>query len=383
MAITGAFVLAACGDPADAPGNPLPSDHHTSVSASGSASPAPIPDVALRAGERFVTVALPEPYEPAAPNGIGTDDYRCFLLDPGLTSNSLVDGHLIEPQNAAIVHHVIAYTVSPDQVAQAQAKDAAEPGQGWTCFGGPGLGGGQGQRLDNAGWIGGWAPGGGERILPEDVGIPLAAGGLIVVQMHYNLLAGDGPDQSSIRLRVSDDDGTKRPLETMLLPASVELPCRLGVTGEMCDRAASVNDVKTRFGEQHATADLLPLLCGAPPIGQTQSCTREITEPTTLRAVSGHMHLLGRSIYIDVNKGTPEARRVLDIPVWDFDNQVAQALDSPISLTAGDSLTVTCRHDQSLRDRLPAFEGLPERYVVWGEGTTDEMCLGIVLVTRP
>jgi len=32
---------------------------------------------------------------------------------------------------------------------------------------------------------------------------------------------------------------------------------------------------------------------------------------------------------------------------------------------------------------LPAFEDVPERYVVWGEGTTDEMCLGIVLVTRP
>jgi hypothetical protein len=31
----------------------------------------------------------------------------------------------------------------------------------------------------------------------------------------------------------------------------------------------------------------------------------------------------------------------------------------------------------------PSSEGLPERYVVWGEGTTDEMCLGIVMVTRP
>ena len=30
-----------------------------------------------------------------------------------------------------------------------------------------------------------------------------------------------------------------------------------------------------------------------------------------------------------------------------------------------------------------AFKGQEERYVVWGEGTTDEMCLGILLVTRP
>ena len=47
------------------------------------------------------------------------------------------------------------------------------------------------------------------------------------------------------------------------------------------------------------------------------------------------------------------------------------------------TLTVTCRHDQGLRDLLPAFAGQKERYVLWGEGTTDEMCLGIVLLTRP
>jgi hypothetical protein len=42
---------------------------------------------------------------------------------------------------------------------------------------------------------------------------------------------------------------------------------------------------------------------------------------------------------------------------------------------------VTCRHDQSLRDHLPVFKGRPERYVVWGDGTMDEMCLGIVMST--
>ena len=33
------------------------------------------------------------------------------------------------------------------------------------------------------------------------------------------------------------------------------------------------------------------------------------------------MHLLGRSIKIEVNPGTPRAKTVLDIPIWDFDNQ--------------------------------------------------------------
>ena len=62
---------------------------------------------------------------------------------------------------------------------------------------------------------------------------------------------------------------------------------------------------------------------------------------------------------------------------------VADVDDTGATLRIGDTLTVSCTHDQSLRDKLPSFEGQPERYVVWGEGTTDEMCLGIVMVTRP
>ena len=43
---------------------------------------------------------------------------------------------------------------------------------------------------------------------------------------------------------------------------------------------------------------------------------------------------------------------------------------------------MTCHHDQSLRDRQPSFEKQrADRYVVWGEGSTDEMCLGILLTT--
>jgi hypothetical protein len=102
-----------------------------------------------------------------------------------------------------------------------------------------------------------------------------------------------------------------------------------------------------------------------------------------IRAAAGHMHLLGRSITIDVDKGTPQAKRILDVPVYDFDDQGSRALSEPVTLQKGQTLTVTCTHDQSLRDQLPAFQGTPERYVVWGEGTTDEMCLGIVLWHAP
>jgi hypothetical protein len=48
---------------------------------------------------------------------------------------------------------------------------------------------------------------------------------------------------------------------------------------------------------------------------------------------------------------------------------------------AGDSLRVTCTHDATLREKLPELAKLPPRYVVWGAGSSDEMCLGIVSYT--
>jgi FtsP/CotA-like multicopper oxidase with cupredoxin domain len=126
----------------------------------------------------------------------------------------------------------------------------------------------------------------------------------------------------------------------------------------------------------------LHLLCGGAPAGPTQSCTRTIQVPETIRGVAGHMHLLGRSIKIEVNPGTPRARTILNIKVWDFDNQ-GSVPTPPIRLKNGDTVKVTCTHTQTLRDALPALKGIGDKYVVWGDGTTDEMCLGILLVTRP
>jgi Copper type II ascorbate-dependent monooxygenase, N-terminal domain len=360
-----------------------PLDHGHSENPDG---PAPQP---LRTGERFVELAMPEPYTPSAPYGTGTDDYRCFLLDPALTSSAFVTGVNVLPGNADVVHHVILFRVPPDDVAVAEDKDASEPGQGWTCFGGTGLDAELGGDLDTAPWIGAWAPGGGESVLPGDIGIPLEPGTRIIMQVHYNLLAGSAADVSSTQLRLAPGDADLAALETMLLPAPVELPCRpQHADGPLCDREASVADVLDRFGPNAGwMVSGLQLLCGGnggtPKAGEVQHCDRQVRTPMTVRAVAGHMHLLGREISVEVNPGRPDGRTLLDIPVWNFDDQGAVPLSRPAEVQAGDTLRVTCRHSQRLRDLLPAFEGQPDRYVVWGDGTTDEMCLGILLVTRP
>ncbi|MEO5853686.1 MAG: hypothetical protein ABIQ15_14345, partial [Nocardioides sp.] len=57
------------------------------------ATPSPSVDPEpLRPGEERVTLAMPEPYTGSAPTGVGTDDYRCFLLDPGLKKDAFLTG---------------------------------------------------------------------------------------------------------------------------------------------------------------------------------------------------------------------------------------------------------------------------------------------------
>ena len=382
---TAALLLAGCtaappgADPAtDGATQDAGTDAHDAHHADAGRAPA----TPLRAGERFARLAMPAAYTPSAPTGTGTDDYRCFLLDPALAEDAFITGLDVLPGTERVVHHVILFRVPPGSVATARATDDAEAGQGWTCFGGTGVGG-TGTSLDDAPWLGAWAPGGGEQVMADDVGIPLEAGSQVIMQVHYNLLAGPEPDVTAARLRLTPGDRDLAALETVLLPAPVELPCRPAHSdGPLCDRDAAVADVVARVGSSGNTANALHLLCGMAPVGPVQRCDREMDRPATLRAVAGHMHLLGRSITIDVNPGTPREKRVLDIPVWDFDDQGSVPVD-PLRLRRGDTVRVTCEHDQALRDVLPAFEGQPDRYVVWGEGTTDEMCLGMLLVTRP
>ena len=329
-----------------------------------------------------MSLRIPKSYTPSAPRGVGTDDYRCFLLDPHLTSDAYLTGTFVKPDNRNVVHHVILYRVDPSQNAAAEQLDAADPGEGWTCFGDSGLP--NSSDLDNAPWLGAWAPGATESVAAPGFGTPLAAGSKIIMQVHYNLLGGPGPDRSATLLRLAPGSENLTPLTTMLLPAPVELPCRPGHTDNMlCDRETAIADVIHRFGPVGQTNNWLDVLCNEKPkASQVTSCSRKVTQPTTIRGVAGHMHLLGRSIKIEVNPGTPRAKTVLDIPVWDFDNQGSKPIQ-PVPLKVGDTLKVTCKHVQWLRDKLPAFQGQPDRYVVWGEGTQDEMCLGILTVTHP
>ena len=371
----GSTGTAASGAPAASSAAPTEHAGHTAK------APAALP---LRAGERFLNLTMPQPYTPSAPNG-GTDEYRCLLIDPHLTKPAFLTGTRFQPQNGPIVHHAVVFAVLPENAANARAKDAETPGQGWTCFGDDDIEG-----EEDSAWVDTWTPGGTETVLKEDVGFPLAPGSLIVLQVHYNLLATDGrsgeSDQSRVRLRLTAGTAATQPLTTVSIPGPIELPCASGESGPLCDRAASVADVTKRFGADvgEMEADLVEECNQGQPVpGSSQRCDVPVPRTMTVYAALGHMHLLGRSIKVELNPGTAKARTLIDVPAFNFDDQRYQQFSAPVEVKEGDMVRITCTHDATLRRKLPQLSKLPPRYVVWGDGTSDEMCLGLLIAAVP
>ena len=321
-----------------------------------------------------------------------TDDYRCFLLDPKLTADAFVTSARIEPGQPKVVHHVILFRVPATQLAEAKKLDARRAGPGLVVLRRHGTSGGRrrgiADSLNNANWIAAWAPGWGGNRLPEGTGVPLPAGSQIVMQVHYNLLNGRAPDRSRALLTVAPASAGLEPLQTMLLPAPVELACAKGEQGKLCDRNEALFDLARKYGHERRVHSRRP----AHPLPRDRRATRRASAVSTcdrrisradddLRRRRAHAPAR-RSIRVELNPGTPRSKVLLDIPRWDFHWQNAYTLERPGRAEPGDVVRVTCRHD--VRKRTHGGHGVPStpRYVLWGEGTTDEMCLGILQVTR-
>ena len=94
-------------------------------------------------------------------------------------------------------------------------------------------------------------------------------------------------------------------------------------TATLCDRAAAVADVKKRFGDgPGSTADLLHFLCGPVKPGPVQIVHRDRSPSPRPSAASPATCTCSASRSRSRSTpGKPDARTLLDIPVWDFDNQ--------------------------------------------------------------
>lgn len=304
------------------------------------------------------------------------DDYRCFAFPLDIDDTRYVTGYEFMPDVTEMAHHGIVYLVDSSAQTAIERRNFEDGQVGWSCYGGLGF------RIDNE-MIGAWAPGTMPMLYPEGTGFRIDPDDYLIIQMHYNLAITRQPDQTQLKLQLAPADESIAELITYQMSAPVEIPCPTGVEGPQCTRVAAVNRVDKLYGmESRYFADSLLQDCkqtlndyadntGEHAIGY---CDYPIPAPITVFAVFGHMHELGSSFQLEVNPDSDNPITMLDIPNWDFHWQDIYQFVEPLQLERGDVVRMTCHWDNTQSD--------DPRYVVWGEGTADEMCFGTAIVLR-
>jgi hypothetical protein len=321
-----------------------------------------------------------------SPNKSLLDDYRCFLLDPQIKQDTNIKGYDILPGAGKLVHHVVLFLVNPDLAKAAEEQDKAEAGPGWTCFGGPGVG----SSTALPGVLGFWAPGTSGTTFPKNTGRLFRAGTKIVMQMHYNTINMTTPvqDVTKTALYYVPEETSVDILRGTALLAPVEVRCPGPYPTDKsnpCHR-----DHAMQHSMMKDVADGAHLLCGtriddylSNDIGngaaQETHCDATVRATGVAMGVVSHMHIRGIATKVTLNPDTPDTKILLDIPHWDFNWQGEFWYKEPIPVKQGDKLRISCTYDNSGPIPGPDKKPLEPRYLTWGEGTTDEMCLARVM----
>jgi len=260
----------------------------------------------------------------------GPDIYRHFVLPSGLTENRLVSAMEFRPGDASVVHHALAYI---DRSGTARELDAADPGQGYSRFGGPGF--------TPSGTLGGWGPGGLPRRLPDGMGRVIWKHSDVVLQIHYHPIGRATSDRSRIGLHFADRDA--RTLVSEIMVANVDLDIPAGAERH-----------------PHHASYTLPV-------------------DTCLLDTSPHMHVLGREIEAVAVIPNGPTMPLIRIPDWNFYWQDHYVYREPIWLAAGTTIELNSVFDNSSQNPLNPHQ--PPRRVRWGDDSTDEMAICYFQVT--
>ncbi len=308
---------------------------------------------------------FPEPYQ-TTPAGDLSDEFICFVVDPGVTEGSWLQGVEVVAGDLSVVHHVIVNTSTSDSALQTVMEAAPRSGSDWyECFGGSGVPGD---------FVGAWVPGSAPLAMPEGSGSRFEPGTKLVYQVHYHLDEGQ-TDQTGLALKWAEDEPERQTYMTLIG----------NFTSESAGLQPGPND-----------EDGVEFFIPAGATGHTETMLYEVpgSGEYYVWMLANHMHYIGVDAQITVRRKDPAPGEdaegcLLQTPWWDFDWQQfyfydAAAGDAPI-IRGGDELVITCTYDNSLGNpgvqRALSEYGLTDPVDVGlGEGSLDEMCISLVAV---
>jgi Copper type II ascorbate-dependent monooxygenase, C-terminal domain/Copper type II ascorbate-dependent monooxygenase, N-terminal domain len=188
----------------------------------------------------------------------------------------------------------------------------------------------------DARFVAGWAPGGGNSVLPTDVGQNLQGQtGSFILQLHYWNTAGytDANDASGVAMCTTT---TPRPHAAAVVALGT---LNIAIPPHTADYTANA------------------------------ACTDHATSDIHIINTAPHMHTRGTAFKTEILRGgNPLAADTLvDVPNWDFNNQAGHPVD--MLLHPGDVLRTQCH-----------YANTTDTTIRFGERTEDEMCFNFVLV---
>lgn len=279
------------------------------------------PDVILEMPEAFTVPST------------GSDIYRCFVIPTDFGKDKFVSAVEYLPGSPTAIHHILSYV---DTSGEARIRDLSDPQPGYACFGSAGA--------PVSGELGAAGPGTSSDQLPSGIARVLPAKADIVLQIHYNPTGKPETDRTRIGLHFA-----RNLVESIYLWFPVQ-------------------NFSFRIPAGAATHEV--------------SASRIIPFDMIALTVMPHMHLLGKEMEVWIEKPDGERVDLLRVRPWDFNWQRSYTLLKPVNIPAGSRVVARARYDNSSHNPVNPHRGRPED-VLYGEQTTDEMCVAMIGAIRP
>ena len=211
-----------------------------------------------------------------------------------------------------------------------------------------------------------WLPGNPALVLPPTVAIPVPAGALFAVQVHYHPANVGGTDATSVKLRLTDQ-----------APAWTYELGEYGNAGGAPDLLPDPDDP--------TSGPVFVIPANKPDHVETMALPNPVDLKREIRIISvtPHMHLLGTHERATITHAGGDTECLIDSR-WSFDWQrsypyAGAIADLPL-FDAGSTVTVSCHWDNTFANpnlpRLLHDANLVAPYDVHlGFTTNDEMCL--------
>jgi len=258
----------------------------------------------------------------------GNDDYACFVVPSNLPTDRKIRAIEIVPGNREIVHHALIF-IDPTgaSVTDSVGGDCAGPGSAGAAL------------------VMGYTPGSTPLTLPATsplkLGIPFPANSQVLFTMHY-------PDGS-----YGQFDSTK-------------VIFHFYPPGEPGVRDVSTANVLENWSFYLPPNQVTSVSAQYPSVGG-------LPANFSLLSVFPHMHLLGKSMKVYAEDGSPDTLKLINIPEWDFHWQGFYFFKNIQKAAIGMTLRAEAVYDNTAAN--PENPNSPPVGVFPGLNTTDEMML--------